>query len=372
MNAEERIQAAVNLEEPDRVPTYFMCSLFAARYAGVPTEVFLEDKEAYHQAMDRLYEDLGGWDAIWATGGLDYANTAFMFGMKMRFPGRDLPSDTTFQLLEEPVLRPEDYDVILEKGWPAFSGEVMARIRPELFGGGEGRQRMKEARIRWGAEIARDIAKWKERGVVPLLGGFTGHPLSTLSLMRTLEEFIVDLYRCPDKVLAVMQNIAQRAVESSIAQVRASGIRRVFLADNRSCAGLLSLKFFERFALPILVQMVEALAAEGITTVLHFDQDWTRNLPYLRQLPPKSCILQLDGATDILRAKEVLGDHLCLQGDVPASLLALGTPQEVEAYVRRLIETVGRGGGFILSSGCEIPINARPENVRAMLEAVRR
>ena len=57
-------------------------------------------------------------------------------------------------------------------------------------------------------------------------------------------------------------------------------------------------------------------------------------------------------------------------GDVPATLLATGTRDEVLAYCRRLIETVGKSGGFILSSGCSLPNNAKMENVRALYEAV--
>jgi uroporphyrinogen-III decarboxylase len=39
--------------------------------------------------------------------------------------------------------------------------------------------------------------------------------------------------------------------------------------------------------------------------------------------------------------------------------------------VRKLINVVGKGGGFILSSGCGIPIDARRENVQAMIETGR-
>jgi len=33
-----------------------------------------------------------------------------------------------------------------------------------------------------------------------------------------------------------------------------------------------------------------------------------------------------------------------------------------------LIDVVGKGGGFILSTGCDCPIDAKPENVRTMIE----
>jgi uroporphyrinogen-III decarboxylase len=41
-------------------------------------------------------------------------------------------------------------------------------------------------------------------------------------------------------------------------------------------------------------------------------------------MPKGKCVLQLDGSTDIYKAKEIVGDRVCIQGDVPAALLTLG------------------------------------------------
>ena len=70
------------------------------------------------------------------------------------------------------------------------------------------------------------------------------------------------------------------------------------------------------------------------------------------------------------KAKEVLGDVACIMGNVPVSLIHSGTTEEVEAYCRRLIETAGKGGGFILTTGASLDRNAKVENVRAMLRSV--
>jgi methylmalonyl-CoA mutase cobalamin-binding domain/chain len=113
---------------------------------------------------------------------------------------------------------------------------------------------------------------------------------------------------------------------------------------------------------------VDAFVAEGITPWLHLDTDWGLNLPHFRKLPRGKCVADLDGTTDIFRAKEILGGHMCISGDVPASLLSLGTPAEVGQYCRRLIDEVGEGGGFMLTTGCECPMDVRPENLRAMVE----
>jgi uroporphyrinogen-III decarboxylase len=78
--------------------------------------------------------------------------------------------------------------------------------------------------------------------------------------------------------------------------------------------------------------------------------------------------MALDGTTDIEHAKRTVGDRMCIMGDVPASMLYLQSPAEVRAYCRRLIQNIGPAG-FILQSGCDIPANARLENVQAMVAA---
>ncbi len=75
--------------------------------------------------------------------------------------------------------------------------------------------------------------------------------------------------------------------------------------------------------------------------------------------------------TDIFQAKEILRGHMCISGDVPAALLTLGSPDDVAAYCRRLIDEVGDGGGFMLTTGCECPVNVKAENLRAMVDTGR-
>jgi len=59
---------------------------------------------------------------------------------------------------------------------------------------------------------------------------------------------------------------------------------------------------------------------------------------------------------------------MCIMGDVPASLLSIGTTEDVVAYCEKLIDIVGKDGGFILSTGCECPIDAKFDNVKAMID----
>jgi len=79
---------------------------------------------------------------------------------------------------------------------------------------------------------------------------------------------------------------------------------------------------------------------------------------------------KLNRFRDLFRAKEVLGNQVCLKGNVPLSLLLAGTPDEVRDFCKRLIDEVGRSGGFIMDTSTVID-DARPENVRAMFDVTR-
>ncbi len=105
-------------------------------------------------------------------------------------------------------------------------------------------------------------------------------------------------------------------------------------------------------------------------TVLHADADWTPMLPYFTQLPKGSMHIELDGATNIETAYEILQGHITIRGDVPATMLCYGTEDEVREYCEKLIN-MGMKGGFMLGSGCEVPMNAKPENIKAMIDSVR-
>jgi uroporphyrinogen-III decarboxylase len=130
---------------------------------------------------------------------------------------------------------------------------------------------------------------------------------------------------------------------------------------------MVSEKVWQEFVFPQLNELVDALAEAGYTPILHFDHDWTRDLEHLRALPARRCILQLDGMTDIRRAKEVLGDHMALMGDVPPALMSHGTAEEVRRYVEDLLRDVGDRGLF-LAPGCDAPVDTRPENMAALVE----
>ena len=108
------------------------------------------------------------------------------------------------------------------------------------------------------------------------------------------------------------------------------------------------------------------LIERGATPCMFFEGNFTGRLEYLLEFPKGKMLARLD-TTDIYRAKEVLKDHVCIQGNVPSSLLQAGTVDDVKSYCKKLIDTVGKGGGFILSPRSSTD-EVNPANLRAMID----
>ncbi|OHB80906.1 MAG: hypothetical protein A2W31_08925 [Planctomycetes bacterium RBG_16_64_10] len=86
------------------------------------------------------------------------------------------------------------------------------------------------------------------------------------------------------------------------------------------------------------------------------------------------CLDPIDPAAGytIAGMKARYGGKICLKGNVDCTgALCNGTPEEVSLEVRQCLDQGGRDGGFILSSSNTIHCGVKPENYRAMLQALR-
>jgi uroporphyrinogen-III decarboxylase len=71
--------------------------------------------------------------------------------------------------------------------------------------------------------------------------------------------------------------------------------------------------------------------------------------------------------TDMKEVKKKLGGWATFGGNVPASLLKAGTPQEIADYVKKLVDEVADDGSYILANGAVLD-DSTPENVHAMID----
>ena len=105
------------------------------------------------------------------------------------------------------------------------------------------------------------------------------------------------------------------------------------------------------------------LIEAGFVPMPLFEGDYNTRLDIIKDIPKGKAIYWFEDI-DIYEAKKVLGDRVCIRGNLPGTMLQFGTPGQVRDYVRELIDVLGRDGGLIVDTGTFFD-EAKHENVRA-------
>jgi len=366
MNVFERFEAAVSLSGVDRAPVFPILVSAAPRLCGITQAEAWKDHNKAREAIIKCYRDFG----------YDFASKPNFYydqvpgkltGAPVRnlIPGKQLAEDDVIQIDERPLFGREDYDKIAALGWNAFWEEHYEKMSRRPFSDLVKLQQ-------FGTYIFNeDLKICEEQGVPILLSATVDSVMMAFSLSRTLIEFTKDLRQIPDKVEKAMAKACDDLISNALEMLKDRQRKGAFIVLERGSGALYPLHIFERFEWPFLKRYVETFVDEGITPWMHLDTDWSKNLPYFKQLPKGKCVADLDSTTNIFRAKEVLNGHMCISGDVPASLFSVGKKDDVVDYCKKLIREVGRGGGFMLTSGCECPVDVKRENLMAFVETGR-
>jgi uroporphyrinogen decarboxylase len=166
-----------------------------------------------------------------------------------------------------------------------------------------------------------------------------------------------------ERLLLFATQVALRFGQAQLA----GGAHIAMVFEPAASPAVVPAAFFRELVLPRLGELFGAFKKAGaLATWLHIAGPTEPILAYYPQAGAD--VANLDYDVDPVRAREIL-PHTCLDGNLRSLAFVLGSPHEIEAEGRRLVARSG-GRGFILSSGCEIPPESRPENVAALVAAV--
>ncbi|MCR4437264.1 MAG: uroporphyrinogen decarboxylase family protein [Clostridiales bacterium] len=368
----ERLKKAVANEKTDRPPINLNADAFLVQYGGGKVSDLVNDPEYGNdliiKALQKLGDvDCGGPGAFPAMGG-----GAFFFA-RIKLPGRELPDNMIWQIDELRPMTEQDYDVIIDKGFGYYTEQFMKKYFPET----EESKKDMEAMMQLGPKVAQ---KYIDAGYVTLgvsqEGGtpqpgmmcIAGAPFNSLSAARGTGEFLRDIKKMPDKVLEAMNVMHETNLKTLRDTVRTAKPLTVFTGGGREAGDFLSIKDFEKFAWKYFKEAANVVIEEGSYCYLHLDCSWDRFVKYFLELPKNKMVFGPDGTTNIFKAADVLYGHTAFYGDVHPSMMSLGTPDEVYAYCKKLMDRFA-DKGFIMSTGCAVPSNAKPENVEAVVAA---
>lgn len=397
---EKRVRDAIQLREPDRVPVRLETHAFPARYAGIPIAASFYDPAAWKEATRKTILDLEP-DIYQSTVGSNSGETLELLDPKhLKWPGGALPPDVSHQSIEQEYMKEEEYDLFLDdptdytlrylipRGYGAltplaklpyladrfafvpgmtsiFTTAEFRELARTLLKAGRAQEQSDKIAASFDEEMALLGFPQASHG-----GGAGGAPFDLLSdRYRGMRGAMTDMYRCPDKMLAAYDRILRwrKAAARPAAPAKRGNPKRAFVALHRGAEGFMSIKQFEKFYWPGLKQALQCTIEMGIVPIVFCEGKFGDRLEYFLELP-KGKVICLFDLTDMFRAKEVLKDHVCIAGNVPSSLLQIGSPQEVEEYCAKLIKVCGKGGGFILSAGSSID-EAKPANIKALVDS---
>lgn len=391
MTPEEKYQArlkryvtALRNGKPDMIPIRPFVAEFVAKYAGVSIQEATHDYRVAFEACLRCAEDFD-WDAV--VPNMIYVWTGLVQAIGLKYygiPGLDLPENVAFQYKEPPeehaFMKPDEYnlliadptDYLLNVWLPRVSGFVKApgeSVTKEhnlaLLKGGM-------AMMEYFNALGNLVRELRTRcGTVAAISGMLKAPLDIIAdKLRGYYGLVSDLYARPEKVLAACEALMPHLFR--IALDGADPEKNVPIAFwmHRGCVPFITPEHFQKIYWPTLKPIVEELWKRGHQVLFYAEGNWDYHLETFRELPPGSIVYHVDKG-DIFKVHRVLGDRFAISGGLPNDLLALGTPEEVRVYCKRIIDEVARDGGYIMDAGAIIQDDAKIENVRAMTEFTR-
>jgi len=396
----QRIAKSVALQETDRVPFVYATRFWAARAFGITyqEQMYDADKaiEVNKAAIVMLQPDafVPSLNAFGSTlDALQYR--------PMKWPGHGADPNVTFQYLDREFVTAAEYDeyisdptlFYIQKYLPRIAGAYEGlQFFPDFaslsewrlignmrtFANPKLRDSLKQL-IEVGecAEYAAKksaafVEEMKALGFPIMAGSFCKAPFDHIAdFMRGSKGAMLDMFRHKDKLLAAIEIAGKVLIRGVVEEARNLGQPYIFIPLHWGLDGFMSPDQFKTFYWPSLRKIVLYLIEKDLVPLLLWEGTCASRLEMIGDIPPGKAIYWFE-RTDLFKAKEILGNVVCLRGNVPTSLLNTGTPEEVDAYCERLIRVVGKGGGFILDGAASIPDEAKIENVKAMAESVRK
>lgn len=393
----KRVDDALNLRVPDRVPIEIAFGYFPAKYVGGMTcEAAYYDYDAWLAACKKTVSDFGA----------DISSVQPFFPGKalellepktIMWPGHGTSPHHSHQYMEGEFMKANEYpefledqtDFLLHRYLPRSIGAMVPfaqfpSLAGPMYGYGLGAvladafasPEISEA-IDKLQKAGREIRQWRPKmeafweeirglGFPPFAGGFAVAPFDALSdHLRGMRGSMLDMYRQPDTILEACDVILKK-MAARIKPAEPGALNHVSIPLHRGSDGFMSIKQFEKFYWPGLKGLILALMEKGQRPLVFFEGDYTSRLEYLLELPKGSIFAHMD-TTDIVKAHEIIGAHLSYSGNVPCSLVGTGTPDSVRECVKQMLDVCGKDAGFIMSTRSPVD-DANPECLKALID----
>jgi len=393
-----RMKDAIEMKKlPDRVPVSVFPGMFPWFNAGMTMEEAMTDYGKCAEVFTNFVREMEP-DLHWGAYAPGSAKTYEILDYKLySWPGHGVAREHVYQAVEGEYMQPAEYDALtqdpsgyfthayLPRVFGALGGFPMLPFLPgilEIYGlplsfipfGLPPVQNTYKALFEAGAEALKWVGPVAGAdgvlatfGFPSLLAGFTKAPFDVVGdTLRGTKGIMLDIRRRPDKLLKAMDALVPLMVGMGVGSANVTGNSLVFIPLHKGADGFISDEQFKKFYWPTLREVMLGLIGEGCIPFPAAEGFWNTRLEVMQDIPKGKTLWMID-QSDMAKVKQTVGKNACLWGNVSSTMLNLGTAEDVKAYVKKLIDTVGKDGGLVIGNGAFFD-QAKLDNVKAMVD----
>jgi uroporphyrinogen decarboxylase len=199
----------------------------------------------------------------------------------------------------------------------------------------------------------------------PVFGCHIG-PFSLAGRLCDMTRIFMNIISDPGMVHAVLEKCTQFLIGYAKAY-KAAGTQGIFIAEP--AAGLISPAQCEEFSSRYVSRIVAAVQDENFMVVLHNCGNTKKLVPTMLSTGAQG--FHFGNAVNMMDILPQIPEHILAFGNLdPAMVFKQGTPEEVKAKTKTLLECMSDYRNFVLSSGCDIPPGTPTSSIEAFFAAV--
>lgn len=397
-----RMETAVALGTPDRVPVFAFFASYAQRCNGSSYKDIYYDYEKAGEAAVKFFSEHPLCDVHTFSGFTSGRANELADSQMIDWPGKPgtaVSDYSSHQVIEREFMTPEEYPEMLNdftgfmirkyipRAYPKLKGLAGLCLTPTVvlstgmlspFYNPQAQEAFRilakigEEDAKAGAATGKYMQQLTELGFPGMISGISEAPYDILG-----DYFRGTMGIFEDLTDEDMQEYIEQACDLFAAQqIRAleylrfadMPVKRVFFPLHKAMDGFMNAEQYERLYWKPLKKIMTALIAWGVTPLIYTEGPYKTRLEQLTDVPKGKVLYHFENV-DMKEAKRVLGGTACISGNLPIALMEFGKKEEVVEQTKRLLDDCMPGGGYVFDfNGCLE--NSKPENLDALFETL--
>lgn len=324
MNSLERVVLTLQHKEADRVPIYPLLNSVARKVINATYADLALDPEICARAYIKLTEDYD-LDVICTL--TDLSVEASDFGAKIIYEDEEAAyPDPKERLLKGP----EDYKTIKH-----IDVSKAKRMQDHI-------------------KLCKLLVEAKA-ATTPIVA-FVFGPLGIVSMLRGQAEMFIDLCIHPEEVKEAVNTVTDTLIEY-VDKIIDTGVHAIMFDTLFASQSILSKEMWVDFEGPAVERLAKHVHDRGCMVMIHNCGNGIYFDVQIERMKPEaiSFLHAPDDCKDMQECKEKYGDITTLIGCIDPGIIKSASVDDVIAEAKKDIDTFAKGGGFILSTGCEYP-----------------